>query len=322
VLILAAAACSDPSEPWPLAKPGRIQGNATISKGLVGDVWVFLYAPGEGPPGAPAVPKLATAVSELRVAASDTRFVFGSVAPNPYRLWGLLDVDSNFDPQVDVLAQAGAGDRVSDGVELNLQPGATLVSDLPIEAPVADEPPGFRLEGDETDVVLDGTVDNPKVLTVVSDSAGHLDEKRTAFHLGLLDTDGDGRPDDLNGDGVPDLSLQLFLRWKPLPGQDNGDGSVIVPLAFDPSPFLSELGGRLDLEVAVTRLQGAVIPQAQRLLTPPGKPPTVQPVGAPPSGQYELVALAPGGQFWRIPNDLKGEQVSQGVRFHFDRAGP
>src|SRR5256885_632363 len=79
----------------------------------------------------------------------DAHFVFGSVAPNPYRLWGFLDVDSNFDPNVDVLAQAGAGDRVaSGGSELNLQPGQTLSQDVKIAELVSNEPPGFRLQDD------------------------------------------------------------------------------------------------------------------------------------------------------------------------------
>jgi hypothetical protein len=244
------------------------------------------------------------------------------VAPNPYRLWGFLDVDSSFDPDVDVLAQAGAGDRLGEGVEVNLQPGQTLAQDLELTELVQNEPPGFRLQGDETDVVLDGSAGNAVVLTLVSDAVGRLDPKRTAFHVGLRDADSDGQPDDLDGDGVPELSLQIFLRWLPRPGQDNGGGSVIVPLVFDPSPFLRTLGGRLDTEVAVTQLQGAVIPQAQRVTFQPGRLPTVMPVGAAPRGDYELIALAPNGQFWRLPNDLGPELPSQSVRFHFDRTEP
>jgi len=319
---LLAAACTTPSEEWPLEKAGRVTGGVELTEGLSGDVWAFLYAPGEGPPGPPAFPKLATAVSAQRLASGDARYVFGSVAPNPYRLWGFLDVDSNFDPSIDVLAQAGAGDRTGAGVELNLQPGQLLTQALKIADAVPHEPPAFRLEGDATDVTLDGSAGNPVVLTVVSDPVGRLDAKRTAFHVGLVDSNGDGSPDDLDGDGVPDLSLQLFLRWLPKPGEDRGEGSVIVPLVFDPSPFLSALGGQTGTFVAVTRLSGAVVPLAQRLVTQPGKLPSITPVGSAPRGDYELIALGAGGQFWRLPNDLRGEQVSQGARFHFDRTGP
>lgn len=316
------AACTTPSEEWPSEKAGRVRGDAVVTPGLSGDVWAFLYAPGEGFPGVPAVPKLVTAVSAQRLSAGDAHFVFGSVAPNPYRLWGFLDVDSNFDPSFDVLSQPGAGDRVGFGVELNLQPGATASQSLEIGTAVRDEPPAFRLEGDETDIVLDGSLDNPVVLTLVTDDVGRLDPKRTAFHFGLVDTNADGSPDDLNGDGVPDLSLQIFLRWKPRPGQDSGGGSVIVPLVFDPSPFLSALGGQLGVEVAVTRVQGAVVPQAQRLISQPGRPLSLMPVGAAPSGDYEVIALAPTGQYWRLPNDLGKSMPAQGARFHFDRVAP
>ncbi|MBL8956622.1 MAG: hypothetical protein JNK82_37955 [Myxococcaceae bacterium] len=320
--LLLLLACTTPSEEWPLEKAGRVGGSATVTSGLGGDVWAFLYAPGEGPPGPPSIPKLATAISALRLGSGDSRFVFGSVAPNPYRLWGFLDVDSSFDPAVDVLAQAGAGDRTGTGVELNLQPGQTLEQGLELSALVLHEPPAFRLESGETDVTLDGSLQNPVVLTLVSDPVDRLDPKRTAFHLGLVDSDSDGRPDDLDGDGVPDLSLQLFLRWLPRPGEDGSGGSVIVPLLFDPSPFLSALGGQLGTELAVTRLSGTVVPLAQRLVLEPGMLPSLTPVGAPPRGSYELIALAAGGQFWRLPNDLRGALVSQSTRFHFDRTGP
>lgn len=321
VLVLLAA-CQTPSEDPPFEKAAILRGDANVTPGLSGDVWAFLYAPGEGPPGPPAVPRFITAIGGQRFASGDHHFVFGAVAPNPYRLWAFLDVDSSFDPRVDVLSQPGAGDRLGEGIELNLQPGRAQTQDVSIALAVRDEPPAFRLEGDETDVVLDGSLDNPVVLTLVSDAVGRLDPKRTAFHVGLVDTNGDGAPDDLDANGVPELSLQIFLRWLPRPGQDNGGGSVIVPLVFDPSPFLASLGGQLGIDVAVTRLQGAVLPQAQRLVLEPGRPLSITPVGSPPSGSYELIALTPNGQFWRLPNDLGGEQVSQSVRFRFDRVGP
>src|SRR5262245_36220740 len=94
-LTLAAAACTTPSEDWPLGKVATITGQARVTAGLSGDVWAFLYAPGAGSPGPPAVPQLATAISGLRLESGDAHYVFGSVAPNPYRLWGFLDVDSS-----------------------------------------------------------------------------------------------------------------------------------------------------------------------------------------------------------------------------------
>ncbi len=315
--------CSTPSEPWPTTKVAKVEGQATVTAGLGGNVWAFLYEPGQGPPGPPAVPDFLTAVSAERLSQGDTHFVFGSVAPNPYRLWGFLDVNQNFDPTIDVLAQPGAGDRVPDaGVELQVEPGADLMTTLAPTVLVPDEPPGFRLQGDDTDVPLDGSATNPVTLTLVSDAAGHLDPMRTAFHVGLVDANGDGRPDDANGDGIPDLSLQLFLHWLPLPGEDSVGGEVIVPLVFDPSPFITALQGQLGIDVVVTTMQGTVVDQAERLLTPPNKPAQLTTVGSAPTGNYELIALTASGQFWRLPNDLKGEEAAQGVRFHFDRAGP
>lgn len=45
----------------------------------------------------------------------------------------------------------------------------------------------------------------------------------------------------------------------------------------------------------------------------------VTPFGAPPAGDYELVALTSGGQFWRLPNQLGSAVPSQGARLHIDR---
>jgi hypothetical protein len=321
-IVVLLTACADISEPWPDSKVGQVEGIAEITPGLQGDVWAFLYATGAGPPGPPAVPLFATAVSSERVAMGDRQFVFGAVEPNPYRLWGFLDVNSNFNPSVDVLAQPGAGDRtVANGTELNLQPGQVLQQNIVPTTQVPNEPPAFRLQGDETDIPLDTTAGNQAVtLTMVSDALGRLDPKRTSFHVGLLDANGDGRPD-TDANGIPELTLQIFLHWLPRPGEDSGKGFVIVPLVIDPSPFLSELNGRVGIEVAVTQLQGTVIAQADRLVLTPGQSPAITPVGAAPRGDYELIALTPEGQFWRLPNDLRGAEPSQGVRFHFDSSG-
>ena len=54
----------------------------------------------------------------------------------------------------------------------------------------------------------------------------------------------------------------------------------------------------------------------------PGALPQITVLGAPPRGDYELIALTPTGQFWRLPNDLGLQLPSQSVRFHFDRSGP
>lgn len=314
-LILILAGCAGVDETPVLAKAAVLRGDV---QGAPGDAWLFLYEPGQGFPGSPAVPVYASAASAGRRAEGDGRFVFARVAANPYRLWGFVDVNGNFDPNIDVLAQPGAGDRVGTGTELNLQPGKTQEASVMIEGLVAREPPAFRLENGETDIALDAQPNTPVALTLLADDMGNrLDPKKVGFAIGLADADRDGRPDDANKDSIPDLSLQLVLRFVPRPGQVKAGSTVIVPVVLNPAPFLTALGGSVTTEVIVDRLQGYVLPQAQELIGT-----QIIPIGQPPAGEYELVALAASGQYWRIPNGLKGVLPGQGVRFHFDRSAP
>jgi hypothetical protein len=320
VLLLLSAGCAGIEEGGPLSKASQVQG---VVDGAGGDAWLFLYRPGEGFPGTPAVPKYASAVSAARRLTGDNDYVFAQVAPNPYRLWAFLDVDGNFDPDVDVLAQPGAGDRLTSGQELNLQPGKTHYRDVKFDTLVPREPPAFRLEGVGSEVVLDAQPNSTTALTLLADDVGkRLDSKKTGFPIGLVDANKDGRPDDANEDQVPDLSLQLVLRFVPRPGQVKAGATVVVPILINPAPFLSALNGSLTAVVVVDRIQGYVLPQAQELISSPGKPDQITPIGTPPPGEYELVALTAGGQYWRMPNGLKGVLPEQGVRFHFDRVAP
>lgn len=319
-VLLLLSACTEPSEKQVLDRLGTVEGPLTTS--LSGDAWLFLYKPGEGPPGAPAEPQAVSAVSAARLDA-EHRYVIANVRPNPYRLYGLLDVDGDFDGTIDVLSQASAGDRVSKkGVEFQSQPGRGANVPFEIDDPVFVDPPAFSFEGEaDNDVKLDPALDAVTPLTLVSDALGRYDAKKIAFVFGLVDADGDGRPDDTDGDFVPDLSIQLFLRWLPKAGQLPVGATVIVPLAFDPSPFLRTLENRLDTTVTTQRLQVVMVPQAQ-LLDPRGEVDggaSVSAFGAPPAGDYELVVLQAGGQFWRVPNQLGPTVKSQATRLHIDR---
>jgi hypothetical protein len=314
-LLISLTACTTPSEPELLTRAGTVTG--AITTPTPGDAWVFLYRPGEGPPGAPAEPQAVTAVSAKRM-ETDPRYVIANVKPNPYRLFGLIDVDSDFDGTIDVLSQPTAGDRVSTPIDLQAQPGRGAIAPLELDSPVFTEPPAFSLEGVVADdLVLDFALDAITPLTLVADPVGHFDPKKVGFTFGLLDADGDMSPDDLDGDGTPDLSLQLFLRWRPRPGQVEPGTTVIVPLVFDPSPFLQTLEGRLGTTVTAGRLQVVMVPVAQALGPTEDGGQGIRPLGPPPAGDYELVALAAGGQFWRLPNQLSLR--SQNLRLHIDR---
>ena len=309
--------------PGELPKTGQVSGQVVLSPGSRGDAYLLLYPRTPGAPAEAAVPKYLTAVPDARLAAGDPRYVFGAVPPNPYQLGAFLDVDSNFRPDLDVLAQAGAGDRLADPVDLNLQPAEHLTLDVAIGKPVLREPPAFRLDAQAVEEIE--IPDQPSLTSfglVLEPLKGTLDKNRLAFAVSLAGT---------STNGVPDLYPQVLLRFLPRPGQRvptdraGQPATVIVPLGFNPSPFLTTLAGDATAEVAVDRLQVFVLPQAQAITYEPGKGRVTAALDAIPVGSYELVVLAKSGQYWRIPNELAGAAGSkvggpypeQGVRFRF-----
>jgi hypothetical protein len=319
-LIFTSACSTDGGAPLP--KNGRVGGELRLSPDSRGDAFLFLYPRTTSGPQETLSPKYITAVPGARLAAGDSRYVFGAVPPNPYRLWAFLDVDKTFDPDIDVLAQPGAGDRMAEFAELNLQPGEHLAIDVAIKLPVANEPPAFRLEGEL-----------PKVLEIADQTAtvqytllpqplgGKLSKEHLAFRVSLVDENGDGKADDENQDGVPDLYPQIFLRFLPRPGQvvpldpKGKPATVVIPFAFNPAPFLTLLSGDVKMEIAVDRLQILLLPQAQAITWEAGLGRQIRSIAAMPVGDYELVAVAKTGQYWRIPNGLGPSWPDQDVHF-------
>lgn len=299
-------------------KEARLEGE--IRAPVRGDAYAFLYASGEGPPGRPALPRAVTGSSS---AAAEARYLFASVPPNPYRLWGVLDVDGNLDMTLDVLAQPGAGDWVTDGEELSLQPGEHAELPLRFTSRVEREPPAFRVEGaDGGLLVLPDAPSGLELVRIAVERLPELDASRLSLPVSLVDDDGDGRGDDANGDGIPDLSLQAGLRWLPAPGQerpsatDGGVLEVLVPLAADPRAVLPLLRGDVSEEVELDALDLLLVPQAQAV---DARGRVQQTLGAVPPGDYELVVTTAGGQYWKVPNGLGAQHASQALRIRVVR---
>lgn len=295
-----------PQDGVPERPRSRVQGQVASPGTLQGDAYVFLFAPGEGPPEALAAPRYVTAVPGLRLAAGDPRFLFSEVAPGPYRLWGFLDANRDVDLAVEVLAQPGAGDWTPEAaVELQVPAGDVTEQELTLARRRRHGPPAFRVTGERTDGGVVTLTDAPlgDSLTVEADGLGLLRGEETRFFVRLRDADGDGNADDLNGDGVPELFPQFFLRFVPRPGQavpeqeDGGAAQVIVPLLLNPLPFLPVLQGDVTREVSAASLLLFVVP----------------PLGAIPVGEYQLWALSDEGAFWYVPNAL-GERSTEGLR--------
>lgn len=310
-------ACAPGPQPA-LSKVGTVSG--LVRAPVVGTAWAFLSgASATAQAVGPTVPDFATAVPGPRLAAGDARYVFGAVEANPYVLRGLLDVHDNFDPSVDVLSQASAGDRLAPSVTVDVQPGRD--TDVPLDCAdfVEREPPSFRLEGATGPVPLDPhlTAENPLVL--LADDVGTFDPSRGGFAFGLLDADRDDRPDDADGDGIPDVSLRLVLRWRPRPGPLEAGEEVIAALVPDLVDVLQELAGQLGRVAVRRRLTAYVLPRAQ-LIRAQGGALAISDYGRLPTGTYELVALGENGAFWRLPNGLAPRLPSQGASVYLNQS--
>ncbi len=309
------AACGAP--PPPPEKLGGIRGQVEVTDGTRGDAWLFLYPPGQGFPFTQAFPEEVTAVSDVRLSKGDGRFTFARVPPNAYRLWGFLDANGDFEPDIDVLGGPGAGDRVAEGVELGVEPGGVTGAGLSLSRHLVHEPPAFVLEDPEARAVIElpARLLGVHRLELRADALGVLDARRTGFVVGLGDADGDGVADDGDGDGLPDLFPQLYLRFLKRPGQvvpldsRGNPAEVIVPLAFDPGPYLAVLAGDPSRDLVTDLLTAFVLPQAQAItFEQQGR--VVTPMDAVPVGDYELWAVSESGQFWRMPNDLGTDKAA------------
>lgn len=323
-----------PQEVAPGKQSGRVEGQVQGPGAPRGDAYVFLFAPGTGPPRGPAVPRYVTAVPELRRASGDSRYRFSEVLPGPYSLWGFLDSNGDVDLSVDVLSQPGAGDWSPEAAVALEVPAGLVEQDLTLTRRMRHGPPAFRVTGEGTDGGVVTVPDSPLALTsftAEADGLGLLRGEETRFFVRLLDADGDGNADDLNGDGIPDLFPQFFLRFVPRPGQevpgasDGGVSQVIVPLVINPVPFVTVLQGDVTREASAASVQLFVVPLAQAVSEASDGGQVLTPLAAIPVGEYQLWALSAEGAFWYVPNALGGRDSealrSQALRFQIVRGG-
>ena len=287
-LVAVVAGCGAPPGP-----PSRaLEGVVSVPEGAAGDAYVFLYAPGEGPPSKPTVPELATAVSAVRLQAGDPHFVFASVPDGPHRLWGFLDRDRSVELDVDVLAQPGAGDLTARGLELT---GRAVPEPLVLDVPTPFDPPAFEIAGAESFVVLP---DQPLLPVRFSIQTTRLSGRlqQVAFAV--------------SQDALGTFYPRVAFRFLAKPGQ-SGEGALIPCLIESQLQLQQALGGDPARVIPLDQLPLTVLPFA------------VDATGAQlpviPVGEYQLVVVAASGQVWTLPNGLAAPP-SQAIRFFVQHA--
>jgi hypothetical protein len=148
------------------------------------------------------------------------------------------------------------------------------------------------------------------------------------------DGDGDGRPDDGNGDTLPDVDWPKVYVQRLDPGDPTGatlaDPPVLLPgvvMAVDPEAQSSEYSLLAEAEALGIALDetGLLVTTEIRVYVPALAVTSLDPVevtplesvaasGVPVGGAYSILVMNPDGRLWQLPNVLAGLGVSsQGV---------
>lgn len=130
------------------------------------------------------------------------------------------------------------------GETVSVERGSEVETVLAIGEHVRHEPPAFTVLTGETNVIeLPAAITGLERIELRSDALGVLDPRRTGFVVSLPD-----EPQPAFAGLETQLFPQLYLRFLRRPGQmvpldeDGQPAEVILPLLFDPGPYLALLG--------------------------------------------------------------------------------
>ncbi|HEX8440680.1 hypothetical protein [Archangium sp.] len=347
----------------------RLEGNVVVQSRARGNAIVLLYdAERPPPPQGSGRPLSFTVIPAERLFGSslgDTStsgpftapFTFSLVAPGRYLLRGFIDTDTcragaqpchgpDFIPWYSVTGEPNAGDvggaavdaitRAPRVVEVATDPDGVLQATTGVTVSFSDsvstvpERPAFQVVGEAR---FDPTA-GPKRLELkpLQVREGVVDLRSPVFLVRYVDEDGNGVPDDANGDGQPDLWPRVVLRklvdgpgladendldrnglldaegvdYPRLDGSSDGlPDQVVLAAGLAPDPTLMDALRKPD---GTPRMEPVAVPSLGVLVLPraldarnPRAPAQLQSV---PRGRYALTLVQFTGQTWRVPNEL------------------
>jgi hypothetical protein len=341
------------------ASGGRIEGQLVASSVARGKTVVLLYDAARPPPptgtGRPVAFTVVPSESLFGAALPGdlgpftAPFAFSLVAPGAYLVRAFIDANDDFVPWYGVTSDVNAGDvagaaidaatRAARVVPVSVQAGQPVPTlDVPVTLSdalrVPVDRPVFELDGATGPVTL-GASESIHALRATPIVEGAVRQAQPVFLVRLIDDDGNGVPDDANGDGVPELWPRALVRK--LADGDNlladetgvdyehqdpstgarlpADGApdvVVLAAAIDPTDLWPQLvdgeGRPKSTPTAVTALKLVVKPVALDLSSP-SRPGLVRGV---PRGRYAVVLVQSTGQTWRLPNELAPPMAAAG----------
>lgn len=335
----------------------RIEGQVIVSSQARGKVVLFLYdAARPPPPVGTGRPLTFTVLSREAVFGSapdgdagpfTAPFAFSLVAPGRYLVRGFVDADDDFIPWYGSTADTTAGDV--GGAAIDPVTRAPRVLTIALDAagapvPLLDVPvsfsdaarlpldrPAFSVLGDAVTVSLGSA---PKVIELQSTPIveGVVSLPMPGFLVRFVDDDGDGVPDDANGDGSPEVWPRVVVRkvqgeGSPLVDENDLDRNGVVdaegldyPLAgsgLDGAPDAVVLAAGFDVSEYAAQLLDAMgrpraaplVVQRLKLVLQPrafdaSRAPQLQRLEGVPPGRYAITVIQQTGQTWRVPNEL------------------
>ena len=345
----------------------RIEGNVVVQGPARGNAVVFLYDVNRPPPplgtGRPVsftiVPMEDIFRSDLNSTATGpftAPFTFPLVAPGRYLLRGFIDTDTcragkqpchgpDFIPWFNVTAEPNVDDvggaavepttleprRVEikvndDGVPmpvLGISVSFSSAATVPVDRPAFEVLSPSRFEP--------GTSTKLLRLRVRPISEGVVNLRSPLFLVRYMDQNGDGAPDDVNRDGIPEFWPRVVLRklaessltdendldnngalddtgvdYPHVNAPQDGEpdlvvlASGLVPDAF--LPALTDEQGNPKMSAFVPTSELTVAVRAIALdARHPAAPEQLRTV---PPGRYAVIVMQSTGQVWRVPNEL------------------
>lgn len=318
---------------------GRIQGSVLPAEELdsFGDVYMFRFDCANPPPPAGTGAPLDLDVIKAADFEKGALFEFDNVPFGSCSyITGLTDEDADFSAFFGVAQGFTQGDHAFGAAQVELREDGTHDKfELQVVAPVPLEMPGYTYI-DTKDGAAGGSMEMGPVPGSTPNTILHLSAQSVSSQFGDVedplftlvfeaDGDGDGWPDDLNGDGAPDVRWPrvLAVRLDPDDPQqlDRAADTVVLPgivlpldiddgFNFDTNLVLQSMAAGLPFDgqqvIPLTELTVAVPPLVVTDLATRTTAPIEQLAldGLEVTGDYQLVVMNSSGQTWTLPNEI------------------